>query len=156
MRIKECSVKLKHNTNINAAVETFLLLLFGCWLFHYFFGHVLFAAHCLSFPTTHSICFWTCFQMEPMAETANTCPTTTIMSGSSTHHHHHHHHGQPSHLSPKSETAPSAGGEAHTNAGSMATSKEDEEDSSNAASSDCKSPGQRYVNLRSCPSERTS
>lgn len=33
--------------------------------------------------------------------------------------------------------------------GSMATSKEEEEDSSNAQSSDCKSPGQRYVNLYS-------
>lgn len=32
--------------------------------------------------------------------------------------------------------------------GSMVTSKEDEEDSSNAASSDCKSPGQRYVNIK--------
>lgn len=32
-----------------------------------------------------------------------------------------------------------------TRTGSMVTSKEDEEDSSNAASSDCKSPGQRYV-----------
>lgn len=52
-------------------------------------------------------------------------------------------------LSPKTETALSpAGGEAQTTTtGSMATSKEDEEDSSNAASSDCKSPGQRYVNL---------
>lgn len=34
-----------------------------------------------------------------------------------------------------------------TQTGSGVTSKEDEEDSSNAASSDCKSPGQRYVNL---------
>lgn len=34
-----------------------------------------------------------------------------------------------------------------TQTGSAITSKEDEEDSSNAASSDCKSPGQRYVNL---------
>lgn len=32
-----------------------------------------------------------------------------------------------------------------TRTGSMVTSKEEEEDSSNAASSDCKSPGQRYV-----------
>lgn len=38
----------------------------------------------------------------------------------------------------------SPGGDTRT--GSMVTSKEDEEDSSNAASSDCKSPGQRYVN----------
>lgn len=35
-----------------------------------------------------------------------------------------------------------------TRTGSMATSKE-EEDSSYAASSDCKSPGQRYVNFNS-------
>lgn len=34
-----------------------------------------------------------------------------------------------------------------TRTGSMVTSKE-EEDSSNAASSDCKSPGQRYVNMQ--------
>lgn len=34
-----------------------------------------------------------------------------------------------------------------TRTGSIVTSKEDEEDSSNAASSDCKSPGQRYVNM---------
>lgn len=34
-----------------------------------------------------------------------------------------------------------------TRTGSMVTSKE-EEDSSNAASSDCKSPGQRYVNIK--------
>lgn len=34
-----------------------------------------------------------------------------------------------------------------TRTGSIVTSKEEEEDSSNAASSDCKSPGQRYVNM---------
>ena len=33
-----------------------------------------------------------------------------------------------------------------TRTGSMATSKDEEDDTSNAASSDCKSPGQRYVN----------
>lgn len=38
-------------------------------------------------------------------------------------------------------------GETHT--GSGVTSKEEEEDSSNAASSDCKSPGQRYVQFMS-------
>lgn len=106
--------------------------------------------------------------MEPITDTQLTgtntitltsCPTATIMSGNSsgssasTHHHHHHHtHGQVSQmtlLSPKAETTLSpAGGEVQTTTtGSMATSKEDEEDSSNAASSDCKSPGQRYVNL---------
>lgn len=103
------------------------------------------------------------FQMEPISDTqltANTlqCPTATIMSGNSsgcgsntsTHHPHHHAHGQTTHgqtLNPKTETTLSpAGGEAHTTTGSMVTSKEDEEDSSNPASSDCKSPGQRYVN----------
>lgn len=35
-----------------------------------------------------------------------------------------------------------------TRTGSIVTSKEEEEDSSNAASSDCKSPGQRYVNIK--------
>ena len=43
-------------------------------------------------------------------------------------------------LSP-SETIASPGGLTRT--GSNVTSREDEEDSSNAASSDCKSPGQR-------------
>ncbi|XP_055295975.1 uncharacterized protein LOC129565282 isoform X3 [Sitodiplosis mosellana] len=102
----------------------------------------------------------TLFSMEPITDTQLTatstltsCPTATIMSGNSsvgssasTHHHHlHNAHGQPmTLLSPKTETALSpTGGEAHTTTGSMVTSKEDEEDSSNAASSDCKSPGQR-------------
>lgn len=103
--------------------------------------------------------FLKCFQMEPITDTQLTatntltsCPTATIMSGNSsgssasTHHHHHHH--ATTLLNPKTETALSpAGGEAQTTTtGSMATSKEDEEDSSVAASSDCKSPGQRYVN----------
>lgn len=37
-----------------------------------------------------------------------------------------------------------------TRTGSIVTSKEEEEDSSNAASSDCKSPGQRYVEISNC------
>lgn len=102
--------------------------------------------------------------MDPMSDTqtaTNTltsCPTATIMSGNSSGgsststHHHHHVHGQTAHgqmlLSPKMETTLSpAGADAHTTTtGSMITSKEDEEDSSNPASSDGKTPGHRYVN----------
>lgn len=100
--------------------------------------------------------------MEPISDTqsaANTltsCPAATIMSGnssgSSTSTHHHHAHGQTAHgqtvLSPKTEAtlSPTAGEVQTTTTGSMVTSKEEEEDSSNPASSDCKSPGQRYVN----------
>lgn len=67
-------------------------------------------------------------QMDPAdAQLASTAMATTSMVG----------------LSPSD--AGLSPGEPHT--GSGVTSKEDEEDSSNAASSDCKSPGQRYVNL---------
>lgn len=89
------------------------------------------------------------------ANTLSSCPTATIMSGNSSGGSStstHHHHGQTAHgqtqISPKTETVLSpTGAEAQTTTtGSMVTSKEDEEDSSNPASSECKSPGQRYVN----------
>lgn len=89
--------------------------------------------------------------MEPVTDAqsaANTLSATimgggnsSVGSGTSAQHHHH-----ATLLSPKAETALSPLG-AETQSGSMATSKDDDEDSSNAASSDCKSPGQRYVNL---------
>lgn len=111
------------------------------------------------FHTEFSICYVCNFQMEPITDTqlttANTltsCPTATIMSGNSSgaSGSSAHHHGQPTmSLNPKNETLLSpTGGEAQTTTtGSMVTSKEDEEDSSNPASSDCKSPGQRYVDF---------
>lgn len=53
---------------------------------------------------------------------------------------HHHHHHSSNVLSPQTDTTFSPG---DTHTGSLVTSKDDEDDSSNAASSDCKSPGQR-------------
>lgn len=92
--------------------------------------------------------------MEPVtdAQSATNTLAATIMGGgnssgggggTSAHHHH-----ATTLLNPKAEATSPMSGDAHANlSGSMATSKEDEEDSSNAASSDCKSPGQRYVNV---------
>lgn len=99
--------------------------------------------------------------MEPITDSqlALTCPTTTIMGGSNNgasgsgsnardhhHHHSHRHHDQKMTLTPIQKDTTLSPNSAETQAGSLVTSKEDEEDSSNAASSDCKSPGQRYVN----------
>lgn len=89
--------------------------------------------------------------MEPVtdAQSATNTLSATIMGGgnssgvggtSAAQHHHH-----ATLLSPKTETALSPLG-VEAQSGSMATSKDDDEDSSNAASSDCKSPGNRYVN----------
>lgn len=87
-------------------------------------------------------------QMEPVtdAQSATNTLSATIMGGgnSSTSAQHHHHHATL--LSPKADACLSPLG-VEAQSGSMATSKDDDEDSSNAASSDCKSPGQRYVNL---------
>lgn len=71
------------------------------------------------------------------ATSSATCPTT--ISGSSTQGG-----GLQGILNPIDMMSLSPG---DTRTGSMATSKEEEDDSSNAASSDCKSPGQRYVNF---------
>lgn len=91
-------------------------------------------------------CFVTVFlQMEPVtdAQLASNTLSATIMGGgnssgvggTSAQHHHHL-------LNPKTDAALSPLG-----VDTQSTSKDDDEDSSNAASSDCKSPGQRYVNL---------
>lgn len=89
--------------------------------------------------------------MEPVtdAQSATNTLSATIMgggnssvgSGTSAQHHHH-----ATLLTSKAEALSPLGVEGKT-LSSMATSKDDDEDSSNAASSDCKSPGQRYVNL---------
>lgn len=90
--------------------------------------------------------------MEPVtdAKSATNTLSATIMSGgtssggSSTSAHYHH----ATLMSPKADaTLSPLGVETKTIIGSRAPSKDDDDDSSNAASSDCKSPGQRYVNL---------
>lgn len=88
------------------------------------------------------------FQMDPVtdAQAATNTLSATIMGGGNSSGGGSHHHATL--LTPKTETTLSPlGVGAQTISGSMATSKDDDEDSSNAASSDCKSPGQRYVNL---------
>lgn len=153
------------NNKVECSCFEFPLILYGCcWLYTLFFHDFLVVA--LFIFSNHALnIFLECFQMGTIADAQLTatnavtsCPTATIMSvnnssgsSASTHHHHQHNtHGHPTtFLSPKTETVSSpAAGESITTTGSMATSKGDEEDSSNAASSDCKSPGQRYVNLR--------
>lgn len=83
--------------------------------------------------------------MEPVtdAQSASNTLSATIMgggnsSGSGATSAQHHHHATL--LSPKTDAALSPLG-----AEAQSTSKDDDEDSSNP--SDCKSPGQRYVNL---------
>lgn len=76
--------------------------------------------------------------MEPVdKQLTTTCPTTAIVGGISG--------GGATASTAISLLSPTSPGETQT--GSMVTSKEDEEDSSLAASSDGKSPGQRYVNF---------
>lgn len=66
--------------------------------------------------------------------------TTTMMSGNSGHAHHSHSHHHSSGTKNEQMLSPSGGDAQTTTTTSVVTSKDDEE------SSDCKSPGQRYVN----------
>lgn len=104
-------------------------------------------------------------QHQPNQRHQHLQPNAVVAGGGSSSHHlnhnqHQHHHQQHHHSTTTSLPSTSSAADAHlrpvdalgghafstadTRTGSMATSKE-EEDSSNAASSDCKSPGQRYV-----------
>lgn len=75
---------------------------------------------------------------EPPLKTGQ--PTATMMSGNSGHAHHSHSHHHSSGTKNEQMLSPTGGDAQTTTTTSVVTSKDDEE------SSDCKSPGQRYVN----------